>query len=184
MPRNRTDPPENHPLYHDTYRLMKAYRDVRWSIEVSCSDLQAEFTEAYGHRLEDCVSGLVQLGANIEGTNIESHARTIVRSRKMLALIDAAVQMMRSKHKKGELYYWILYYSFLSPQEFRNVEEILLQLDKQFQHMSLRTFYVLRQDALGTLSSLLWGYTSKECQQAVMTFSLAAGDDDSTPALA
>jgi len=36
---------------------------------------------------------------------------------------ENAVDLLRVKHKHGDVYYWLLYYSFLSPQQFRNVEE-------------------------------------------------------------
>ena len=32
---------------------------------------------------------------------------------------------LRTKHKNGEAYYGLLYYSFLSPQQLKNVEEII-----------------------------------------------------------
>ena len=32
-----------------------------------------------------------------------------------MQLLDTAIQLMRRRHKKGELYYWVLYYTYLSP---------------------------------------------------------------------
>lgn len=93
----------------------------------------------------------------------KSFARSLERSRKMLDLLDAAILLMRKHHKKGELYYWILYYTFLSPQEYANYREILTALEAHFPPMSRRTYYIRREEAVQTLSSVLWGYTSKEC---------------------
>lgn len=36
---------------------------------------------------------------------------------KTLCLVDRAVDLMRTKHKNGEEFYWLLYYAYLSPQE-------------------------------------------------------------------
>ena len=36
------------PHYHDTRTLLKKYRDVSWSLEVSDLDLQEEFKAEYG----------------------------------------------------------------------------------------------------------------------------------------
>ena len=36
-------------------------------------------------------------------------------------LLDSSVDLLRNKHKNGEVYYWLIYYTFLSPQQFRNV---------------------------------------------------------------
>ena len=43
----------------------------------------------------------------------------------MLTLLENSVNLLRTHHQSGEVYYWILYYSFLSPQKLKNVEEII-----------------------------------------------------------
>ena len=75
----------------------------------------------------------------------------------------SAVELLRSKHKYGEAYYWILYYSFLSPQQHRNADEIVELLRPHIHDISYRTYYRRRKDAIEALSSILWGYTSQEC---------------------
>ena len=40
--------PEDHPFYHDTWKLLKNYRDVAWNLELSNLDLQAEFRAEFG----------------------------------------------------------------------------------------------------------------------------------------
>ena len=73
----------------------------------------------------------------------------------MLTLVRNAVEIMRSRHKFGEVYYWVLYYSFLSPQELRNVEEIIDQLRPHIRYISFRTYYRRWREAVETLSSIL-----------------------------
>ena len=80
----------------------------------------------------------------------------------MLKLADSAVALLRTKHKHGETYYWILYYSFLSSQEHKNAEEIVNLLRTHITDISYRTYYRRRKDAIEALSSILWGYTSKD----------------------
>ena len=162
--------PEESPLFHDTYKLLRNYRDAVWSVEVSNLDLQAEFRAEYGASIEACLDAFSTAGADLSGTRIESHARSVDRSRKMLQLIETAVGLMRQKHKKGELYYWILYYSFLSPQEYENTSEILQALEAHFQPMSVRTYYTYRQDAIDVLGSVLWGYTSRSRREILDEF--------------
>ena len=48
--------------------------------------------------------------------------------------------MLRTKHKNGENYYWLLYFSFLSPQQLRNVEEIIEKLRPHIRDISFRTY--------------------------------------------
>ena len=88
----------------------------------------------------------------------------------MLQLVDSAVSLLRAKHKHGETYYWILYYSFLSPQEYKNAEEIIDLLRAHINDISYRTYYRRRKDAIEALSSILWGYTSKESSVMLESF--------------
>jgi hypothetical protein len=167
--------PEENPLFHDTFKLLRNYRDAVWNVEVSNLDLQAEFRAEYGVTIDACLDALGAVGADLNGTRIESHARSLDRSRKMLQLIDTAIGLMRRKHRKGERYYWVLYYSFLSPQEYENTTEILRALEAHFPPMSVRTYYSDRQEAVDILGSVLWGYTSKSCRGILARF---APEDD------
>lgn len=80
-------------------------------------------------------------------------------------IIDTAIDLMRRKHKKGEFYYWILYYAYLSPQQCENAGAILQLLETKGISISLRTYYVHRDEAIEVLSSILWGYTSQDCEK-------------------
>ena len=42
MARSTKKAPEEHPFYHDTWKLLKNYRDVAWNLEIADLDLQAE----------------------------------------------------------------------------------------------------------------------------------------------
>ena len=54
----------------------------------------------------------------------------------MLKLLDSSVDLLRNKHKNGEVYYWLIYYTFLSPQQLRNVEEIIEKLRPHIRDIS------------------------------------------------
>ena len=88
----------------------------------------------------------------------------------MLKLLDSAVELLRTRHKNGEAYYWLLYYSFLSPQQLKNVEEIIENLRPHIRDISFRTYYRKRQEAIDALSSVLWGYTSKDSLDVLEQF--------------
>lgn len=104
------------PHYHDTRTLLRKYRDVMWNLEVSDLDLQEEFKAEYGLSTDAL---FVDSEVNKGGNRLESYARALERSKKMMQIIDTAIDLMRRKHKKGEFYYWILYYAYLSPQHAR-----------------------------------------------------------------
>lgn len=158
------------PRYHDTWRLLKKYRDVVWSMELSVQHLKNQFQVEYGSSIEDFLDSVYLAGADLGGTQIEAHARCIERSNNMITLLRNAVEILRLKHKNGEIYYWILYYSYLSPQQMRNVEEIIDHLRPYLQDISLPTYYRKRKMAVEALSSVLWGFSSQECMEILDQF--------------
>jgi len=157
-------------LYHNTLKLLQNYRDVVWSIEAAVIQARLNFELEFECTIEDFLELSYAAGADLTGTNVESQMRTIERNKKMLRILDNAIEIMRKKHKRGEAYYWILYYSFLSDHEPENVEEIINNLREHMKDMSWDTFYRKRKEAINCLSTLLWGYTSKECKDIVDIF--------------
>ena len=93
---------------------------------------------------------------------IQEQARSIEKSYQMLKLLENSVNIMRNKHKNGEMYYWLLYYSYLSPQQYQSVDEIIEMLKPHISDISQRTFFRRRRNAIEALSSILWGYTSQD----------------------
>ena len=136
-------------LFHNTEVLLKNYRDVVWSLEVAV------------HRVNQ------KAGLDLNGTEIESQTKTIARSRNMLRMIDCSVDLLRTKHKNGELYYWILYYAYLSPQEMQNIDEIVEKLRDYMKDISRSTYFRKKNEAVLELGRVLWGYTSRECLNIV-----------------
>lgn len=80
----------------------------------------------------------------------------------MLKLLNSAIDLLRNKHKNGETYYWLLYYSYLSPQQYKNADEIIELLRPHIDDISYRTYFRRRKEAINALSSVLWGYTSRD----------------------
>ena len=152
----------DNPLYHDTWMLLRKYRDVVWSLELSVQQVRRQFQIEYGSSIEEFLESLYVAGITFEGSAIEDHARCIERSYKMLKLLDTSVELLRTKHKYGESYYWLLYYTYLSPQQLANTQEIIEKLEPHIRDISYRTYFRKRQMAIDALSSVLWGYSSKE----------------------
>lgn len=159
--RNQQDVRDD-PHYHDTRRLLRKYRDVTWSLELSVQQLKNQFHIEYGTDIEAFLDTVYVAGADLSGTDLEHHARCIERSRKMLTLVQNAVELLRTRHKNGEMYYWLLYYTYLSPQQFRNTEEIIEQLQPHIRDISFRTYYRRQKEAIAALSAVLWGYTAQD----------------------
>ena len=135
------------PLYHDTWKLLKKYRDVVWSLEISVQHVRAKFEIEYGTSIEEFLDSVYLAGADLNGSDIEHHAKCIERSHKMLKLLDSAVELLRTRHKNGEAYYWL-----------------------HIRDISFRTYYRKRREAIEALSSVLWGYTSKDSLDVLEQF--------------
>lgn len=130
---------QNDPLFHDTWRLLKNYRDAVWNLELAVQQVRTTFQIEYGSTIEEFLDSIYLAGADVGGTKLESYAKSIERSNKMLTLLTSAVEILRSKHKHGEQYYWILYYSYLSPQQLQNTYEIIEKLRPHIANISHRT---------------------------------------------
>lgn len=150
------------PLYHDTWMLLRKYRDVVWSLELSVQQVRRQFQIEFGSSIEDFLESIYLAGVDFADSGIQEHARSIERSYQMIRLMESAVSLLRNKHKFGEPYYWILYYTYLSPQQYRDTEEIIGQLQPHIQDISYRTYFRKRKEAIEALSSVLWGYTSRD----------------------
>ena len=150
--------------------LLSKYRDVVWSMELSVEHLKNQFQLEYDSNIDDFLESVYLAGADLSGTQIEQHARCIERSNKMLSLVRNAVSLLRAKHKNGETYYWILYYTYLSPQALHNLGEVLEQLQPHIRNISFRSYYRKRREAVEALSSVLWGYTAKDSLDILQQF--------------
>ena len=111
--------------FHDTYLLLKKYRDVVWGLELSVQQVKRRFQMEVGSSIEDFLESIYLAGVDFADNGIEEQARSIEKSYQMLKLLETSVNIMRNKHKHGEMYYWLLYYSYLSPQQYRSVDEII-----------------------------------------------------------
>ena len=95
----------DNPLYHDTWCLLKKYRDVVWSLELSVQQVRNKFQIEFGKSVEDFLESIYLAGADLSGTDIEHHARCIQRSAQMIKRVDGAMELLHTRHKDGEAYY-------------------------------------------------------------------------------
>lgn len=154
--------PEEDPRFHDTYKFLQRYRDATYSLKVVVHQMETQFRLNYGTSVDEFLDSIYAAGADLSGDDIEERAKSIERSNRMLKMLDSSVDLLRTNHKHGEQYYWILYYTFLSPQKPNGTNEILEKLRPHISNISYRTYYRKRHKAIESLSIILWGYTAKE----------------------
>lgn len=92
-------------LYHDTWTLLKKYRDVKWSLELSVRQVQNRFQLEYGTSIDNFLESMYLA---ISESKLNNHVKCIAQSHKMLQVMESAVSLLRQKHKHGETFYWIL----------------------------------------------------------------------------
>ena len=150
-------------LYHNTELLLKKYRDVFWSIEMSARQAKLNFELEMDCTIEDYLEMSYAAGVDMTGTNIAEQARILERNKKMLKIIEAASNIVRERYADGEELYWVLYYTYFSERPCRNTEEIINMVSAKIGFISWKKYFAKRKTAIEKLSNILWGFTSKDC---------------------
>ena len=156
--------------YHNTFLLLRKYRDVVWSLEVSTKKMKSKFIKEMGCGIEEYLNMAHLAGFEFSESGVEEHTKIIEQSTYMLKLLEKAIDILRKKHKYGETYYWILYYSFLSPNQCRNTNDIINKILTCVDTISYKSYFRKRKEAIEALSTILWGYSAKESRDILRFF--------------
>ena len=157
-------------LYHNTELLLKKYRDVVWSIEASAIQAQMNFELEMDCKLEAFLEMSYAAGVDLSGTQIQEQARILEKNKNMLKIIESAVDVLHRRHPDGEMLYWILYYTYLSDKPCKSADDIITHIGTKTETLSWKTYYRKRRQAIEALSSILWGYSSKDCLHIMNDF--------------
>lgn len=148
-------------LYHNTEILLKNYREIKWSIELAGMELEAEIKNEYLMSLDNYLETFYAAGADKYAGRIAALTQNAEISKQLLAMLHAALGIIRQKHEKGEEYYQILNYSFLNNSKL-SLEQVLACLASKGFACGYRTYYRKRIEAIEILSVVLWGCTAKQ----------------------
>lgn len=77
---------QENPLFHDTWKLLKNYRDAVWNLELAVQQVRSTFEIKYGNSIEEFLDSIYLAGADIGGTRLEDYAKSIEHSNKMVTL--------------------------------------------------------------------------------------------------
>ena len=106
--------------FHNTRYLLKQYRRVEYSVRVSESELNLRMEMKHGMRLSTLEVNADLAGVDLTGTKLESHARSVIRSKNMLEIINTALEAVREDPDRGELLYLVLYHTYFTKQKPKN----------------------------------------------------------------
>lgn len=156
--------------FHNTKYLLKQYRRVVYSVQMSESELNMRMEMKHGMRLSTLEVNAELAGVDLSGTKLESHARSVIRSKNMLEIIDAALNAVRDDPDRGELLYCVLYCTYFTKQKPRNREQIILELDRKGFPMSVASYHNYLNAGIKAIDRILWGYTARDCIDLIKQF--------------
>ena len=113
--------------YHNTRHLLKQYRKVAYAIQISEADMNVRMEMEHGTRLSTLEVNAELAGVDLSGSKLEGYARTVIRSKNMLQIIDNALNTVQMDPDHGELMYQVLYLTYFSKKKPANREVILCQ---------------------------------------------------------
>ena len=87
---------ENNPLYHDTYKLLRCYRDSTYSLMVAVRQVEIQFQLEYNTSVDEFLDSIYAAGADLGDSQIEEWAKSIARSNKMIKLLLSSVDLLRN----------------------------------------------------------------------------------------
>jgi len=157
-------------LYHNTEMLLKKYRDVVWSIEVSAMQAEIDLELEMDCKLDEFLDKSYAAGMEKNATKIQEQMRTMERNKKMLKMIDVALDLLHKKQDCGEGCYWTLYYTYISEPPCKTLEDAIRLISDKTGFTSWKSYYKLRKKGIQILSNILWGFTSKECLPVIEEF--------------
>jgi len=94
---------QSNPVYHDTYRLLKSYRDAVWNLELEVQHVKREFEIEYESSIDDFLESIYLAGADLNGSKLENYAKSIERSNQMLSLLNSAVEILRNTNSENSI---------------------------------------------------------------------------------
>lgn len=169
-PDARLEKADSEDRLHNTKHLLKQYRRIAYSVQVSENELNLRMELEHGTRLSTFEANAELAGIDLTGTKLEGYTRSVIRSKKMLQIIQNALKTVRSDPDHGDLMYQVLYFTYFSPSKPRNREAILAELDKLDYPMSLVTYHSYLNMAVKAIDHILWGYTARDCTDIIKDF--------------
>lgn len=162
------DKPRDH--FHNTRYLLRQFRRVTYAIKVSEADLSLRMEMEHGVQMSALEVNAELAGVDLSGSKLESYSKSIVRSRKMIKIIESALDTVRLDPDHGELLYQILYLTYFTERKPQNREVILNQLDRMGFPMSTATYHNYLNMGIRALDHILWGYTALDCMEIIRNF--------------
>jgi len=140
--------------YHNTEILMEQYRSILWVLECIPGELCAELQIAT-HNVDELIERL-ELESVLENKRVENQLNTMMKTRILLDRVNDALDVLRRKPGNGEMLYKLIYEAYIAPK----CKDSLTLIEEM--HVSSRTYYRMRTEAISIISIRLWSAPSKD----------------------
>ena len=156
--------------FHNTKHLLQQYRRVAYAVKMSEADLNIRIEMEHGTKLSTLELNAELAGVDLSNTKLENYTRTVIRSKRMLDIINSARARVKEDPERGELMHAVLEQTYFTPRKPRNRDEILYALDRLGFPMSLTTYHVYLNQSIGAIDRILWGYTARDSMEIIKQF--------------
>jgi hypothetical protein len=164
------EPQQREDHFHNTRFLLRQYRRVEYAIRISESDLNLRMEMEHGTQMSALEVNADLAGIDLTGSKLEGYTKSIIRSQKMLQIIQNALDTVRLDPENGELLYQVLFLTYFSPQKPKNREAIVDSLDRMGYPMSVATYHNYLNKGIRAIDHILWGYTTIDCMEIIRNF--------------
>lgn len=134
--------------YHNTEALLNQYRLIVWVLECAPGELAQELMTPVQDI--DRLAEKIDLATTLGDKRVESRVNAMMKTRFLVDRVHDALSVLRQKPGNGEQLYSVIYTTYIDPVERKNDEIIDLL------HLSARTYYRLRREAITIMSVRLW----------------------------
>lgn len=138
--------------YHNTEALLNQYRLIVWVLECAPGELAQELMTPVQDI--DRLAEKIDLATTLGDKRVESRVNAMMKTRFLVDRVHDALSVLRQKPGNGEQLYSVIYTTYIDPVERKNDEIIDLL------HLSARTYYRLRREAITIMSVRLWSAPS------------------------
>jgi len=140
--------------YHNTAVVLSHYRTIVWILEC----FPGEIAEELGLRTADvdAIINRIDYEVVMDNKRVEDRVRSVCKTRYLLDRVNDALTVLRKKPDNGEQLYHLIYDAYIDPEE-RTALDLIERM-----HVSTRTYYRLKEEALAILSIRLWSAPSKD----------------------
>lgn len=134
--------------YHNTEVLLDQYRTIVWILECSPREIAHELS-VQTKGFDELIDRL-DYELDIENKKVEGKVRSLIKTRLLIERLNDALTVLKMKPRDGELLFQLIYDAHIDPVE-RDCYTLMEKL-----HVSERTYYRLRREALSVISMRLW----------------------------